>query len=80
MPGRPPRVSRVAILELLAEADDRVLGTRELADGAGMSRQGIHNRLSSLEANGYVGSHDVGNARAWWITESGLEELSRFHE
>lgn len=80
MSGRPPRVSTTAILELLAESDDRVLGTKELAERADMSRQGMINRLVSLEIDGYVGSHDIGNARAWWITEAGLDELFKFHE
>lgn len=75
MAGRKPTIEDTEFLRAFVEAEEPVLGTAELADKFSFSNQGVAKRLNDLEDRGLVASKNLGNAKAWWITDAGREEL-----
>lgn len=53
------------ILNVLRTNDRIALGTQEIADVIGMSRQGAENRLNTLEKEGRVRSEQIGRVLVW---------------
>lgn len=54
------------ILEYLEESDSRRSHTQEIADESGVTRHTASKYLSVLEAKGFVGHDQVGNAKVWY--------------
>jgi predicted ArsR family transcriptional regulator len=74
--GRSERVSDVEFIEAMQASPDPFVTSKELADILGYSRDGARRRLQSLEESGYVRSRSVGaNAKVWWLTTQGEDEL-----
>lgn len=75
--GRPASVSDEEILRYLRESDDRVLTTREVADGLNVSRRTALRRLSDLADADRVGRKDVGGrSSVWWPIEDEAESTA----
>lgn len=67
-----PTLSAEEIYAVLEKADDPVLSTVEVAEGADCSREGAYQKLTDLEAAGRVKKKKVGaRAVVWWPLETG---------
>lgn len=75
-PGPEQEVSDEELLRVLALAYKPALGTTEIADCVGLSRQAIHRRLKQLEDIRLVESGKFGSTRAWWLTDGGRLQVS----
>ena len=53
------------ILNVLRESNRIAMGTQEIADTVGMSRQGVENRLDELELQNRVRSAKIGGVLVW---------------
>lgn len=53
------------ILNVLRESNRIAMGTQEIADMVGMSRQGVENRLDDLELENRVRSEKIGGVLVW---------------
>jgi DNA-binding IclR family transcriptional regulator len=71
MAGRDKEVEDVAFLLAFLADPTPVLTAAEISEQVGMTRQGAHARLESLEEKGLVGSAMKASARVWWLTEEG---------
>nr|WP_282594271.1 winged helix-turn-helix domain-containing protein [Halorientalis brevis] len=76
MGGRKPTVSDDKILTIIADATDPVLSAPEIADQLTIGEQGTYQRLQDLEDRGLVESKKIGQGRAWWITDVGMDFIS----
>ena len=65
---RSKSISDEEILALFDEHDAPYMTAKEVADKAGMSRQGMHNRLEDLADNGVLESKNTGRTVGWWIS------------
>lgn len=74
--GRPARLEDEELIEAIQASPDPFVTATELADYIEYSRDGARRRLVSLEEQDYVKSRKVGaNARVWWLTTKGQEQL-----
>jgi len=73
-PGRGKDIEDIEILAIILNAPDPVVTSNEVAEQAGISRQGAHNRLQQLEEAGLIQSVMKG-ARLWWLTDEGLAHI-----
>jgi len=71
MSGRDKEVEDVAFLLAFLADPTPVLTAAEIGEQVGMTRQGVHARLESLEEKGLVDSAMKASARVWWLTEKG---------
>ena len=71
MGGRPPETTDREILEIFSNSKDPVLSTTEVADQLSYSQPGTYSRLAELRGEGLLYSKDIGNAKAWWLTDNG---------
>jgi len=76
MAGRKKETSDEEILKAVALSPHPVVVTSELEDELGMTRQGIHNRLTDLQEEGHVDSAMKAASRVWWITDAGRKHLA----
>lgn len=53
------------LLNVLRTNERIAMGTQEIADCIGMSRQGVENRLNALEQAGRVRSEKIGGVLVW---------------
>lgn len=53
-----------------------VVGTSDVANEIGISRQATEKHLRRLVDEGKVDTHKIGQARIWWPTTEGRELLS----
>ncbi|MFU1782992.1 winged helix-turn-helix domain-containing protein [Haloarcula japonica] len=74
-PGPDPTADRKSILEALVLAYSPVLGTSDIAERTGVSRQAVDQRLRRMEEDGLVDTRKIGRARVWWITNEGRTYL-----
>ncbi|WP_254274638.1 winged helix-turn-helix domain-containing protein [Haloarcula marina] len=74
-PGPDPTADRKSILEALALAYSPVLGTSDIAERTGVSRQAVDQRLRRMTEDGLVDTRKIGRARVWWITNEGRAYL-----
>lgn len=61
------KVPSEAILNVLRRSEDPVLGTNEIAEEIGMSRQGAENRLKELAGDDRVKSKKIGTTWVWGL-------------
>jgi len=69
--GRDKEVADVTFLLAFLADPAPVMTAAEVGDQVGMTRQGAHARLESLEQQGLVDSAMKASARVWWLTEKG---------
>lgn len=70
-PGPDPTADRKSILKALALAYPPVLGTSDIAERTGVSRQAADQRLRRMADDGLVDTRKIGRVRVWWITNNG---------
>jgi predicted transcriptional regulator len=75
-PGPDPQVEPEDVLRELAVAYQPVLGTAEIAERVGVSRQAANKHLKRYMENGWVDNRKIGNVLVWWITDDGKKWLS----
>lgn len=64
---RTKDISDDEILALFDEDDAPYMSAGELAETAGMSRQGMHDRLLDLYESGRVDRKKTGRSVGWWV-------------
>ena len=74
-PGPDPTADRKSILKVLALAYSPVLGTSDIAEKTGVSRQAADQRLRRMADDGLVDTRKIGRSRVWWITSRGKAYL-----
>ena len=74
-PGPNPTADRKSILEALVLAYPPVLGTSEIAEKTGVSRQAADQRLRRMADDGLIDTRKIGRSRVWWITNKGQRYL-----
>jgi len=66
----PPLAQKVSdddLLREIANVNDPVAKTSEIADAVPIQQQTTKRRLDALEEDGYVMSKKVGRGRVWWL-------------
>lgn len=63
------------ILKAIRDHYAPVIGTADLADEVGISRQAVDKRLRRFESDGLVETDKIGRARIWWLTTDGKRKL-----
>jgi len=61
------KVSDGDLLREIANVNDPVAKTSEIADALPIQQQSTKRRLDALEEDGYVISKKVGRGRVWWL-------------
>lgn len=75
-PGPDPTVSDEEILRAIILAYPPALGTSDIAEEIGISRQATDRHLGRLEEEGLLESKKVGPSTIWWTTDDGRAHLS----
>jgi predicted ArsR family transcriptional regulator len=75
--GRDKEVADVEFLLVFLADPAPVMTAAEIGEQVGMTRQGGHARLESLEERGFVNSAMKASARVWWLTEDGGRKAAR---
>lgn len=73
MAANPKRgsVSDEQVLRAIRDHYAPAVGTTDIADEVGLSRQAIDKRLRKFERNGLVETDKVGQSRIWWLSTAG---------
>lgn len=69
---------RTSDKEILSAIDDHfspAVGTSDIADATGVTRQAADNRLRKLEDDGLVESYKAGRTLVWYLTKAGERYL-----
>ena len=72
-PGRSPEVSDLELLREAALIPDPVFTATEIAERIDLTQQAVDSRLRKLEDDLLVHSRKKGQARVWWLSQSGRE-------
>jgi Mn-dependent DtxR family transcriptional regulator len=75
-PGPDKQVSDRAILVAVRDLYGPAVGTSEVAEEVGVSRQTADKHLRRLESDGLVNSRMVGQVRVWWLDDDGERYLA----
>ena len=76
MTGRDKEVADVEFLLAFLADPAPVMTAAEIGEQVGITRQGAHSRLESLEQRGLVASAMKASARVWWLTEAGARQAA----
>ena len=74
-PGPDRKVTDVDVLTAIMTHYAPAVGTSDVADEVGISRQAVDKYLWDLEEDGLIRTRRVGQARVWWLTDDGKEWL-----
>jgi CTP-dependent riboflavin kinase len=75
MGGRPPDTTDREILRIFSNSNEPVLSTTDIANQLSYSQPGTYSRLAELKEEVFLHSKDIGNAKAWWLTDAGQRFL-----
>jgi len=75
--GRDKETADVQFLLAFLASPAPVMTAAEIGEQVGMTRQGAHSRLESLEQRDLVNSAMKASARVWWLTEAGGRKAAR---
>jgi len=76
--GRKGGESKVTTEEILRAIRDHyapVIGTQDIADAVGVTRQAVDKRLRRYEREGLVETDKIGRSRIWWLTTKGKKQI-----
>lgn len=73
----PGKTTDEEILAAIREHRAPAVGTKDIADAVGVSRQAADNRLRNLEADGLVNRYQAGRSLVWWVTPAGERFLDK---
>jgi len=69
-PGRKPRVTDEAILNVLRSSDDPVLSTAEVTEQLSIKRSATYKRLTALREDGRLEGKEIGGRNTvWWMPD-----------
>jgi len=78
MPNSTPgKTSDEEILLAIRTHRAPAVGTQDIADAAGVSRQAADNRLRALADDGLVDRYKAGRSVVWWVTPAGDRFLDK---
>lgn len=69
------QVSDEKILCAIADHFAPAVGTADIAEQVGLSRQGVDHRLRNLKDDGLVEKYHVGRSIVWYLTPAGERYL-----
>lgn len=69
--GPPPEGDKADYLRAIRDAYPPALGTSDVADKIGVSRQTADRHLRNLVEEGLLATDMVGTVRVWWLTDDG---------
>jgi len=73
----PGKTSDEEILAAIRAHRAPAVGTKDIADAVGVSRQGADSRLRALESDGLVDRYKAGRSVVWWLTPAGDRFLDK---
>lgn len=76
-PGPSPEVSREEIIRAINDARPPALGTSDVADRIGISRQATDKHLWRMQDDGLVHTDNLGQTRIWWVSTDGRDFLNQ---
>lgn len=79
-PGRAGSVSDSDILRAIRDHYAPAVGTQDIADAVGISRQAVDRRLRNFRSNGWVETDKIGRSRIWWLTTDGKKQIQQATE
>jgi Mn-dependent DtxR family transcriptional regulator len=65
------------VLKAIRDHRSPAVGTSDIAELVGVSRQAVDARLRDLETDGLVESDKVGRVRIWWLSNAGKRYLEK---
>jgi DNA-binding MarR family transcriptional regulator len=71
MGGQTAGTSDQEILSAISEHYSPAVGTSDIADDVGVSRQAADRRLRSLQEDGLVEKYSAGRSIVWYLTDAG---------
>jgi len=75
-PGPDREATDERILRAIRDAYPPAVGTSDIADELGVSRQAVDRHLRELVDKGYVNTSKIGRSRAWWLSDEGRKKLA----
>lgn len=75
MTSTPGKTSDIEILAAIKAHRAPAVGTADIAEQAGVSRQAADKRLRQLDEDGLVEQYRVGQAAVWFLTAAGQRYL-----
>lgn len=76
-PGPDREVTRDGVLQSIHDIYGPAVGTSEIAEKLGVTRQAVDNRLRELESDGYLNTRKIGRSRVWWLSDKGEQRVAR---
>lgn len=75
----PGKTSDEEILQAIRDHDSPAVGTVDLANVVGVSRQAVYERLENLKDDGLVTKYTVSRDTVWYLTKAGERYLEKDH-
>lgn len=75
-PGPDREATDERILKAIRDAYPPAVGTSDIAEEIGVSRQTVDRHLRDLVEEGYVNTSKIGRVRAWWLSDEGRKILA----
>lgn len=73
--GTSGGTSELEVLRAIRDHYAPAVGTSDVAERVGISRQGADYRLRRLAEQGDVEKHEVGQSVVWWLTTQGRKRI-----
>jgi|APHM01.1.fsa_nt_gi hypothetical protein len=74
-PGPDPDATDIDLLRAIRNHYAPAVGTADIADEIGVSRQTADRRLRQLVEKNDIATDKVGQSRIWWLTTAGRRRL-----
>ena len=68
-------VTAEEVLRVIRDHYAPVIGTQDIADAVGVTRQAVDKRLRRYEREGLVETDKIGRSRIWWLTTKGKKQI-----
>jgi DNA-binding Lrp family transcriptional regulator len=75
--SKPGKTSDEEVLQAIRDHYSPAVGTVDLSEAVGVSRQAIYERLQNLEADGLVEKYTVSRDTVWYLTPAGERFLDK---
>jgi transcription initiation factor IIE alpha subunit len=75
MAGRPEEEDSIDLLRVVANSDDPVVTTQEVAEQVSIGVRRTRDRLYELADEGLLEFKKAGNTPVFWISEMGVERI-----
>jgi len=73
----PGATSDEEVLQAIQDHRAPAVGTGDVADAVGVSRQAADYRLKNLKDDGLIDTELIGQTKIWWLTNAGERYLEK---